>query len=392
MKKNSRIALLILFLMCLLGSASAQYTFVVDALTKDSTILYPYDASAEKEWVHLGDPVGYLKNGTEVTIAAADTVSHTAYFRSKKKSMFYKKTEYEGSVYTVNHNGTRYFVDAKDLMLSPNDTTGVRDFVNKSSNYHNFWGRFYSSYTPYIAIFVLLLLATIFAKLINGAGGPRLLPTILVPLFVLLAVLLEVFGVIKMGTDMLWWIDDHVIDKGKVIIRLIFFALAVIMQVFSMKLYKNGIVAYAVTPDEKVLVKRPMVGALIGVGLLIASVVVAMIWKKSAGTILGVGAALLVAATLVGIISTAVVNMRVLGKLAGLAFTLFVVIYAVGLISCIVLLIIGLVKVFMEMLITVFGGTIVLMVMSKVVPTRTYTSGGVTYEVYEDFNPFKRNK
>ena len=83
--------------------------------------------------------------------------------------------------------------------------------------------------------------------------------------------------------------------------------------------------------------------------------------------------------------------MRVLGKLAGLAFTLFVVIYAVGLVSCIVLLIIGLIKVFMEMLITVVGGTVVLMFMSKVVPTRTYTSGGVTYEVYEDFNPFKRN-
>lgn len=391
MKKNSKIALLILFLMCLFGTASAQYTFVVDALTKDSTILYPYDSSCEKEWVHLGDPVGYLKNGTEVTIAAADTVYHTAYFRSKKKSMFYKKTEYEGKVYVVNHNGTRYFVDARDLVLSPNDTTGVRDFVNKNHSYHNAWGHFYSTLTPYIAIFVLLLLATIFAKLINGPAGPRLIPTVLVPVFMLVAILLEVFGVIKMGTDMLWWIDDHVIDKGTVIIRLIIFAVAVIMQVFSMKLYKNGIVAYAVKPDEKVLVKRPMVGAIIGVGLLIASVIVAMIWKKSAGTILGVGAALLVAATLVGIISTAVVNMRVLGKLAGLAFTLFVVIYAVGLVSCIVLLIIGLIKVFMEMLITVVGGTVVLMFMSKVVPTRTYTSGGVTYEVYEDFNPFKRN-
>ena len=392
MKKIAHFLLLALLVFSFGNKASAQYTFMVDALTKDSTILYPYDPSWEEEWVHLGDPVGSLKNGTEVIIAATDTVSHHAYFKSKKKSMFYKKTEYEGSVFIVNYNGTRYFVDAKDLMLSPNDTTGVRDFVNEKSNYHNFWGRFYSSLGTYIAIFVLLLLATVFAKLINGSGGPRLVPTILVPVFILFAVLLEVIGVFKMGTDMLWWIDDHVIKKGTVIIRLVFFALAVIMQIFSMRLYKNGIVAYALQPDQKVLVKRPMVGAVIGVGLLIVSVIVAMIWRKSAGVILGVGVASLVIATLVGIISTAVVNMRVLGKIAGLTFTLFVVIYAIGLVSSIVLLIIGFVKVFMEMLITVGGGTLVLMLMSKVVPTRTYTSGGVTYEVYEDFNPFKRNK
>jgi hypothetical protein len=103
-----------------------------------------------------------------------------------------------------------------------------------------------------------------------------------------------------------------------------------------------------------------------------------------------IGIGLLLLSTLIGIITTAVKNIRAVGGLGGIAFTLFAVIYGVGLVVALVMLIIGFVNAFMEVLVTVVGGTFVLMIMSKFIPARSYTSGGVRYEVYEDFNPFKK--
>lgn len=387
MKNITKILMLVLLLFSVADRASAQYTFKVDALTKDTTALYAYVASDGR--VDLGDPVGSLKNGTEVTIAQADTVLVRANFKSlRTKTFSNEKKTYSGDVAAVTYNGIKYYVDAKDLVLSSSDKTG-KDFINKENSYHTVLGRFYSTLFPFILIFLLLLAATVFALLIKGKNGPRLIPTILVPAFLLSAIALEMIGVIKMGSDILWWLDTDVIRKVIVILRLMLFAVAVIMQIFSMRLYKNGIVGYMHDPEKKVLVKRPMIGALVGVILLGVSVIVAMIVPRQANLILTIGAILLVVAVVVAIVSTAVVNSKALGKGAGIAFTLFVVIYGIGLISALVLLIMGFVNVFWEMLITFGGSTVALMLMSKVVPSRSYTENGVRYEVYEDFNPFK---
>ena len=380
--KKTRISLLVMLLMCLFGTASAQYTFVVDALLQDSTYLYAYDSkwNDKDTWLHLEAPVASLPNGTEVTIAEGDTVTYRASFKSMKKGMFKKKVEYDDDIIPVTYGGQKYLALSKDLMISPNDNTGTMDFINKKNNRHTFWGRFYSSYTPYIAIFVLLLLATLFAKFTSGPGGTRVIPAIMVPILLLAAIALEMGGVFVMGKDMLWWVDADHFKMSKVIVRLILFGGAIVMQIFSMRLYKNGLSDNA---NGELSVKRPIVGALIGAGLLLASVVVGMIWKDDATTILTVGAVLLVIATVVGIISTAVTNIRAVGPGAGIAFTLFAVIYGIGLVVALVMLVIGLVNAFMEMIVTIGGGTLVLFIMGKFVPTRTYTKNGVTYEVYE---------
>lgn len=388
MKKITRILALALLVLSLSYKVSAQYVYVVDALSQDSTNLYPYDAKWNDDWVHLGDKLGALPNGTEVTIAYADTVPHLAYFKSLKKKMWSKgNDEYKQDVIAVSYGGTKYLVAAKDLMLSPNDTTGTKDFINKGNNRHTFWGRFYSTLTPYIAIFLLLLAATVLAMLI-GKERPRLIPTILVPVCMLLAIALEMVGVFMLGSDVLWWLDRDVIKGGTVIFRLVLFGVAFILQIFSMRLYKNGVIGYVQDPEKKLVVKRPIIGALIGVILLVLSVVAAMIWREDATTCLTVGAILLGLSVLIGIISTAVVNIRAVGLGGGIAFTLFAVIWGIGLVTALVLLIIGFVNVFMEMLITIAGGIVILFFGSKFIPARTYTSGGVTYEVYEDFKLF----
>lgn len=369
-----------MLLMCVFGTATAQYTFVVDALTEKSTELYAYDSQWSDTWLHLEEPVGTLNNGEEVTIAIGDTVPHLAYFKSMKKGMFKDKVEYNADVIPVTYNGGKYLVKTADLEISPNDTTGAADFINKKHNRHTFWGRLYSSYTPYIAIFVLLLLATAFAKFTSGSGGVNVIPAIMVPILLLAAIALELGGVLVLGQDMLWWVDADHFKMSKVIVRLALFGAAVVMQIFSMRLYKNGLSEHA---KGELKVKRPITGALVGAGLLVVCIVLAMIWNKDAETILTVGGILLAASTVIGIISTAVTNMRAVGPGAGIAFSLFAVVYGVGLVTVLVMLVIGLVNAFMEMIVTIGGGALVLFILSHFIPSRTYTENGVTYEVYE---------
>ena len=379
MNKTKKLCMLVALLMCLFGTASAQYTFVVDALLQDSTYLYAYDAqwNDRDTWLHLEDPIGSLPNGTEVAIAKEDTIAHGASFKSMKKGMFNDKVEYEDRIIAITYGGQKYLTLSKDLMLSPNDTSGAEDFLNKKNNRHTYWGHFYSSFTPYILIFVLLLLATLLA-LFTSTGG--VIPAVMVPVLLLAAIALEMMGVYIMGTDMLWWVDADHYKMGKVIVRLILFGAAIVMQIFSMRLYKNGLSENA---RGELKVKRPIMGALIGAGLLLVCVIIAMIWKESAEKILTVGGILLLLSVVIAIISTAVTNIRAVGPGAGIAFTLFAVIYGVGLVVAVVLLIIGLVNAFMEMIVTIGGGALVLFLMSHFVPTRTYTENGVTYEVYE---------
>ena len=373
MKKISRIVMIVL-LVCLAGAASAQYTFVVDALRSDSTKLYKYNAQWSETWVHLDEAVGSLPNGTEVTIAKNDTVANKAYVPSIRKGK-----EYEDHMIAVTYNGSRYLVSSRDLKLSPNDTSGITDFLNQKKSQHEGLGPWYYTYTPYILIFILLVLATLFAALSRGGA----FTAVLVPLLLLAAILIEVWGVICLGQDMLWWVDKDQFPMSRVIVRLILFAAALVMQVFSIRLYKNAMSDGAL---DELNVRRPLVSAIIGAGLLLGCVIVSLLFRKSldAQKMLNIGLILLGISVAIGLVSTAVQNIRAVGAVGGIAFTLFAIIYGVGFIVALVMIIIGIVNAFMETIVTIGGGALVLYIMSHFVPTRTYTrSDGTVVEVYE---------
>lgn len=373
MKKNSKIAMLVLLLMCMFSTASAQYKFVVDALRGDETNLYNYDPKWSDSWVHLGEAVGTLPNGTEVIIAQSDTVVKNAYFPSIRKDK-----EYEDDVIAVTYNGSQYLVCSRDLMLSPNDTSGKTDFINKKQSKHEGWAPWYYTYTPYILIFILLALATVFAA--TSHGGP--FSALMVPLLLLAAIVIEVFGVYCLGTDMLWWVDKDQFPMGKVLLRLALFAVAIVMQIFSIRLYQNAMGDGA---RGELNVRRPIVWAIIGAGLMLGCIIFSLLFRKSFDPtqMFYVGAAMWGISIVIGIISAAVQNIRAIGFLGGLAFTIFAIIYGVGFIVALTMLIIGIVNAFMEMIVTIGGGVLVLFIMSHFIPTRTYTENGVTYEVYE---------
>lgn len=376
MKKNTKIIMLVMLLMGMAGSVSAQYTFVVDAIRGDSTALYSYNSEWKDTWVHLGDAVGAIPNGTEVTIASGDTVSHIAYFNSIRKGKEFKK-----HVVAVTYDGTQYLVADSDLMLSPNDTSGKSDFINKTKNRHEGWAHWYCTYTPYIIILVLLVLATVLAAISYG----EIVYTILVPLLLLAAIFLEVMGVLLLGSDMLWWVDKDHFAMGIVIFRLILFAVAIVLQIFSIRLYKNSLADDA----DDLNVRRPIISAVIGAVLFLVCILLNILFKKTfdGQLMFHIGLILLGISLLIGIIITAVQNCRAIGFWGGLAFTLFAIIYGIGFIVAVTMLIIGVVNAFMEMIVTIGGAIIVLIVMSKIVPSRSYTrSDGTRVEVYEDFH------
>ena len=373
MRKSTRNVIAVLLLLFSVNYVSAQYTFVVDALRGESTALYAYNPEWNDTWVHLGEVLCTVPNGTEVVIAQADTVCNVAYFNSIRKGK-----EYKDDVIAVKYDGTNYLVAAKDLKLSPNDVSGKSDFINKKGSHHEGWGPWYYTYTPYILIFVLLALATLLAAVSRGG----VFSALLVPILLLCAIALEVFGVYTLGQDMLWWVDKDQFPMSQVIVRLILFAVALVMQIFSIRLYRNAVSDGA---RDELNVRRPLVWAVVGAGLMLACVLLSLVFRKSfdANKMFYIGGLLWGAAIVIGIISAAVQNIRAVGVLGGIAFTLFAIIYGIGFVTVLVMLIIGVVNAFMEMIVTIGGGALVLFIMSHFVPTRTYTKNGVTYEVYE---------
>lgn len=371
MKQITR-SILMALLMLLCGTLSAQYTYVVDALRSDSTSLYPFDPKWNTDGsVHLGDKVGMLPNGTEVLIAPNDTVVDYVYFKSVRKD----KEIYAGAA-AVNYNGKKYLVAADDLVMGDNNPAGVRDFINHEENYHTQLGHWYSTYTPYIYILVLMILTTIFASLAQKSNWLA----IFVPILMLGALIIEIFAVKTLSSDALWWIDPDLYPMGKVILRLIMFGAVVVMQIFSIRLFRNAV-------GGELSFKGPLIGIIVAVAIFIVSFIVAMFWRHSAESIVNTGLILGGISILIGILVTAIKNIKQIGFIAGLALSIFAIVYCVGLLIAVVMLVIGIITAFLEMIVMIGGGILVMIIMSKIVPSREYTrSDGTRVEVYEDFH------
>lgn len=371
MKKIARCVLMAL-LLSLCGTLSAQYTYIVDALRSDSTAIYPFDAKWHTDSsVHLGDKVGMIPNGTEVLVAPKDTVVDYVYFKSVRKD----KEIYAGAA-AVTYKGKKYLVASSDLVMGENNPDGVRDFINKEENYHTQLGHWYNTFTPYIYILVLMILTTVIASVAQNAKWLA----IFVPILMTGALIIEIFAVKTLSSDALWWIDPDLYPMGKVILRLVMFAAVVIMQIFSIRLFQNAV-------GGNLSFKGPLIGIIVAVGIFILSFIVAMFWRQSADSIVNTGLILGGVSILIGILVTAIQNIKQIGFISGIALSIFAIVYCVGLLLVLVMLIIGIITAFLEMIVTIGGGILVMIIMSKIVPTREYTrADGTRVEVYEDFH------
>ena len=299
--------------------AQAQWNYVVDVIRGDSTALVQR-VNNKGEFVK-GDTVTWLHNGDTVLIAKVD-------------SGFAKM---DNSLVIITLDKQKYFVDRKDLMFGDNPVDKT-DFVNSSTktlNRHSRWGHLYlGDINLYWLIFGLVLAATLFA--LFGRGWLLAF----VPLFLLGATVIEVYGLLNFGTDMLWWIEGAKFRSWHDISRLLLFAFAVTFQVGSLYLYKRKINE----DGGDLVVWRPVVSALFG-----AIAAMAVMWvcsflhvRQNYINIIGIAVFCIVAGK--GFIGSMIDNCEVLSIFGGIMFTLFVLIWGVGALAAVALLVMSVLK------------------------------------------------
>ncbi|MBR1799778.1 MAG: hypothetical protein IJ761_07810 [Bacteroidales bacterium] len=370
--KKTLMALVVLFMV---GNTQAQRYYVVDAQFGNTAAAYSVKKADKKGQPTVDKQVATLPNGTIVAVAARDTtvVGLTNPLIHKNFSDTYVK---------VTHKGKSMYVSTRDLVYSTKNAEGTKSFFKVSDKQHSPLGHFYYTSAPYLGVFVLMVIATMLG-IMMARRGANAITAILFPLLMLTAIAIEIGGVLMLGSDMLWWLDTKRFGWGKPVFWIVLFVATLIMQFYSMRLYKSGICE---SPDD-LSIKAPIVGVIVGAVLVVVSIAIAGYTHKNDEMWLWIGAGALVVSTITGIVISMRSNIRALGGLVGLAFSLFAIIYGIGMVTAVVLFVMGFLKVFLEMIITIVGAIALLVVGSKLFPSRSYTrSDGTIVEVYEDFH------
>lgn len=352
----NKIFISILMLVFGFSQAQNQAAYIIDALRGDSVTVYEIakekNKKDKKETYKLGKKAFALANGTIVHINKKDT---TLNYLSEKIG---KDKSRNASFATVTIDGKKYFIVADALMFGDNPEDAV-DFVNKHKNMHTPICRFFYSTTPFIAIIILLVIFLTSAFLADLAPF-----TIVAVLSLLGAVSLEIVGIYNLGTDILWWLDTDALGWGMLILLLLCFLIAVIIQICGMSIFKNRINT-SDEPGAELIVWRPIIFTIIAI--VIASVALLLGGMKITPQqmTINVGFAISGITVLIGMISTVIGNSKVIGKLSGFVFSLFAIIWCVGVACSIVLFIIGFLKVFLQMIIMAVAGAFGMFVLSK---------------------------
>lgn len=355
--------------------AQEQYNYIVDNLHGDSAYVYVKATDAKENAQNSGAKANaksnsksnkktkannstnetFVKksfsvaNGTLVTIDKKD-----ATLRTLAEKINPKKSR-NMSLATVNIDGKKYFIESSALMFGENPE-GVEDFINKETNLHTPQHRFFYSTTPIIAVVIMLILFVVFANLIESK-----IFLILAPIMLLGAVGLEVGGLYLLGTDILWWLDTENEGLMMLMLRLIAFLGAVMAQAGGMYIFKNKLDE---SSNGKVVIWRPIAATLLAAGAIVATFfIVGTTGGGDTGFYIGFGISILI--FLGGLVSTAIHNSQVLGLLPGIIFSIFAIIWCFALAACIVLFIIGFVKVLWEIITSIFIVLFVMFIISK---------------------------
>lgn len=376
MKKKVTLAVLVLLTAMPLY---AQLRYVVDAVHGKAAVAYSAkDAQGKSTYKMIIDQkVGEIPNGTEVTVAMHDTViewMHNPLIHQKVWSGYIR----------VDHGGKTVYVDHNDLIWSENNPEGTHNFYKADAKHHTTLGHFYNSMTPYWLAVLLAVLAMVIGFMMSKKGA-NTLTTLLFPLLMLGIVAIELGGVFALGKDMLWWLDPKVYGWLRSIVGILLFAFTISIQMQSMKLYQNGLTR----GQGGLSVRAPIIGAVVGVVLGVAGLAITgyTYSQRESYKWLYIGVAAGLISVLVGIIVCMVKNTKNLGFLRGLAFSLFAIVYGAGLAAAVVMLILGFIKVFLETILTIAGVYAVFNLMSKTIPSYSYSTGDTIVEVYEEFDP-----
>lgn len=194
---------------------------------------------------------------------------------------------------------------------------------------------FLESTLPCWVIFGLLTAATLFAFFGRGWSA------IIAPVLLLVATAIEVLGLLKCGTGMLWWLDGVDFHSMAGVQKLLLFSLAVIMQVGSIYIFGRNV---AEDELEDLVIWRPVLTLIIATVVAVALIVGLTLFHVSQKLVFPIGGAVFLVLLISRVWESMRENCGVLGNFGGVLFTLFVFVWGIGSITAIVLLVISLFK------------------------------------------------
>ncbi|MCR5645344.1 MAG: hypothetical protein K6F96_02985 [Bacteroidales bacterium] len=194
---------------------------------------------------------------------------------------------------------------------------------------------FLESTLPCWVIFGLLTAATLFAFFGRGWSA------IIAPVLLLVATAIEVLGLLKCGTGMLWWLDGADFHSMVGVQKLLLFSLAVIMQVGSIYIFGRN-----VTEDEleDLVIWQPVIALIVAAVVAVVLIVGLTLFHVPQKLVFLIGGVVFLVLLISRVWESMRENCGVLGIFGGVLFTLFVFVWGIGSLVAIVLLVISLFK------------------------------------------------
>lgn len=230
----------------------------------------------------------------------------------------------------VRIGGVPYAISDSQLLFSDDNKEGTTDIFGdtRSRVQHTWVGKWFASYTPYLLISLLFVVAMVFAFGGLGNYAMRRLAIVIVPVCILIASLFEIWAYSTLGKDAFWWCDKETYGFWISLLRVIPFVVFVVFQIYSIKLYE--ILLFGFDSGKKISIKPMAIGLVICIPVvfLLAFLMPSFGIRGRVHDIISVAG--LLGCALGGILWSLVKNVRTLGVANGIIFTAFSVVYVVG--------------------------------------------------------------
>ncbi len=282
---------------------SAAQLYVVDNNFPDSIEAYVIQTAKDTGKAYRGN--------TAFKLALGDTVR-------------VKELMASDSLYAVIvKDGNTYCMFKKYLILSEDNPEGTVDVLgaDRDMSNHKWAAKFFATFTPYLFVILLLLVAIIIPSLKRPA-------LYVLPAAMLLVSAIEMAAWLVMGSNTFWWCDPDRYGFFGSLLRVVPFVVLVACQLFSVLLYKNLLEEYV--KEGQRLSFMPLlisVGATIPVVIVVA-IILAVCGLNSIRD--GVCIAAFLITLIVGIAYSSYRNVKALGKSLGGLFSIFLIVYAIG--------------------------------------------------------------
>jgi len=334
-------------------SANAQ-KYTVDLLfSTDSASVYNIVRSEKSSQEVPGVIAFKIPNGEEITLT--------------------RTLDGNPSIGALTRDGAEYCINGSNLVFSEDNPEGTPNLFPdlRKEGKHTFIEHFFTTMTPYCIIAILFIAAIAFAFL-GRMDAFRTVSLIGMPLCILLASILEIWGFAVLGKNVFWWCDYDTYGFFGSLFRAIPYVLFVAFQVYSIKLYEK--ILFADDPNKEISIK-PMaisMGACIP-ATLAAAILCAIFWRSATDYISLVVFLLTLG---IGTVISCRRNVQAAGAFNGTMLTAFAAVYIIGGLIAVWGLIVVIFRLILQILMIIAG----IILIAVVGTTRYKDSRGNVYE------------